>query len=112
MARVCEICGKKTVFGRQYARRGLAKKKGGVGRRITGKSKRTFQPNIQRVRALIDGKVVRIKVCTKCIRAGRVQKAPRKIRERVSIPEVATATVVPADEHEDEQLTIDEGENV
>ena len=74
MSRVCEICGKKTSFGRSISRRGLAKAKGGVGRKTTGISHRTFCPNLQRVRAMIDGSVRRIRVCAQCIRAGRVTK--------------------------------------
>jgi large subunit ribosomal protein L28 len=72
---VCACCGKKTGFGMQIARRGLAKKKGGVGIRITGSSKRRFQPNLQRVRAFIGGSVRRINVCTQCMRSNRVVKA-------------------------------------
>ncbi|MEA3490169.1 MAG: 50S ribosomal protein L28 [Candidatus Omnitrophota bacterium] len=75
MARECYICGKKPVSGRTIARRGLAKSKGGVGRRITGKTLRRFEPNIQTVNALIDGKKKKIKVCAKCIKAGKVTKA-------------------------------------
>jgi large subunit ribosomal protein L28 len=64
---------------RGYAieRRGLAKKKGGVGRKITGRTKRNFRPNIQRIRAVVNGKIVRIRVCTSCIRAGKVTKPAR-----------------------------------
>ena len=75
MSRVCEICGKKPAAGRMIKRRGLAKKKGGVGQRITGISKRRFLPNLKMVRALIDGKAKRIKICTKCLKAGKVKKA-------------------------------------
>jgi len=56
-------------------RRGLAKKKGGVGQRITGISPRRFLPNLKMVRALVDGKVKKVKVCTKCLKAGKVKKA-------------------------------------
>ena len=56
-------------------RRGLAKKKGGVGQRITGISKRRFLPNLKTVRAVINGKTERVKVCTKCLKAGKVRKA-------------------------------------
>ena len=76
MARVCKICGKKVASGRTYSRRGLAKKKGGVGRRITGKTLRKFAPNLQRVRVLRNGGAQRVRVCTQCIRSGAVQKAP------------------------------------
>lgn len=75
MARVCEICGKKTQVGNQIERRGLAKWKGGVGRKITGKTKRKFKANIQRVRANINGTIKKIKVCTGCIGAGKIVKA-------------------------------------
>ncbi|MEK7483741.1 MAG: 50S ribosomal protein L28 [Planctomycetota bacterium] len=74
MSRVCDFCGKKTSFGKQYARRGLAKAKGGVGRKITGKTRRKFQANLQNVRAVINGGVQRVRSCTQCIRAGKVQK--------------------------------------
>jgi len=76
MARVCEICGKGVATGRTYSRRGLAKKKGGVGRRITGKTLRKFAPNLQRIRVSEKGGVRRRKVCVHCIRAGKVRKAP------------------------------------
>ncbi len=77
MSRVCEICGKRTSFGRSIARRGLAKKKGGVGKKTTGITRRTFKPNIQRVRIVEGrGRVRRAKVCAACIRAGKVRKAP------------------------------------
>jgi large subunit ribosomal protein L28 len=56
-------------------RRGLAKIKGGVGRRITGVSKRRFLPNLQSVRAVIDGKTKKVLVCTGCIKAGKIVKA-------------------------------------
>ncbi len=75
MSRVCELCGKKTEVGNQIERRGLAKWKGGVGKKITGKTKRTFKPNLQMVRAKINGAAKRIKVCTRCISAGKVVKA-------------------------------------
>ena len=74
MARVCEVCGKHTRSGAQIARRGLPKRKGGVGLRITGHTLRKFKPNIQRVRAVVQGEVRRIKVCTKCLRGGKVVK--------------------------------------
>ena len=75
MARKCEICGKKPAAGRKIMRRGLAKKKGGVGQRITGITKRRFLPNLKIVRALVDGKTKRIKICTKCLKAGKIRKA-------------------------------------
>ncbi|MCK5451355.1 MAG: 50S ribosomal protein L28 [Candidatus Omnitrophica bacterium] len=74
MSKECYVCGKKPVAGRSISRRGMAKSKGGVGQRTTGKTKRRFEPNIQPVNALIDGKKKKIKVCAKCIKAGKVKK--------------------------------------
>ena len=78
MSRVCYFTGKRTIAGRSISRRGKAKYLGGVGRRITGISKRKFKPNIQKVRAVIDGKVCRIKVSAKAIRMGLVQKPAKR----------------------------------
>ncbi len=79
MARVCEYCDKRTESGAQLARRGLPKKKGGIGLRITGHTLRKFKSNIQRVAAVIDGQVTRVKICTRCLKAGKVTK-PRNIK--------------------------------
>ena len=78
MPRVCHFTGKKTSFGHKVTHRGKAKYLGGVGTKITGVSSRKFRPNIQKVRALIDGRIVRIKVSTKAIRQGLVVKPPRR----------------------------------
>ncbi len=75
MSRACFYCSKKTVAGRSIKRRGLAKKKGGVGRKVTGISKRVFYPNLHKVRALVNGSVKVIKVCARCIKSGKVKKA-------------------------------------
>lgn len=75
MSRTCDICGKHPAAGRKMKRRGLAKIKGGVGRRITGVAKRRFLPNLQSVRAVIGGKVKRVSVCTGCLKAGKIVKA-------------------------------------
>lgn len=75
MSKICFICGKKPVAGRTIKRRGLAKKKGGVGQRVTGKSKRRFLPNLQAVRTMVDGKKKKVRVCTKCLKAGKIIKA-------------------------------------
>jgi len=66
------------MAGRSIARRGKAKHLGGVGRKVTGITKRKFKPNIQRVRAVVDGKVCRIKVSAKAIRMGLVQKPTKR----------------------------------
>ncbi|MBN2591359.1 MAG: 50S ribosomal protein L28 [Sedimentisphaerales bacterium] len=78
MSRECYFTGKRTIFGRSISRRGKAKHLGGVGKKVTGISKRKFKPNIQKIRALIDGKVCRIKVSTRAIKMGLVQKPPKR----------------------------------
>ena len=78
MARKCPFTGKKTTFGRSIARRGKAKYLGGVGRKVTGITKRRFKPNIQKVRAVIDGKVCRMRVSAKAIRMGLIVKPSQR----------------------------------
>jgi large subunit ribosomal protein L28 len=59
---VCDICGKKH----------------GVGNNVShakNRTKRLFRPNLQTIRALINGASRRIRVCTRCIRSGKVKKA-------------------------------------
>lgn len=46
MSKVCQVTGKKPVRGYKYAIRGIAKKKKGIGLKVTGKTKRRFQPNL------------------------------------------------------------------
>jgi large subunit ribosomal protein L28 len=76
MSKVCIICAKSKAVGRHVARRGMARAKGGAGRKITGRSKRTFKPNIQRIHIINDkGQTMRAYVCTKCMKAGKVKKA-------------------------------------
>jgi large subunit ribosomal protein L28 len=74
MSRECPYTGKKTVFGNSITRRGKAKRLGGVGKKVTGITRRKFKPNIQKVRAIVDGKVCRIRVSTKAIRMGLITK--------------------------------------
>lgn len=78
MSRVCHFTGRRTSAGKSISRRGKAIRHGGVGLNITGTSKRKFKPNIQKVRAIIDGKVCRIKVSAKAIRMGLVVKPPKR----------------------------------
>jgi large subunit ribosomal protein L28 len=61
MARVCELCGKRPASGNNVSH-------------ANNKTKRRFNPNLQRVRARIEGSVRRIRVCTRCIRSGKVTK--------------------------------------
>ena len=78
MPRVCQVSGRGTTTGNQYSRRGLAKAKGGVGRKVTGKTKRKFKANIQKVRAVVDGVPMRIRVSAKAIKMGLVVKPMKR----------------------------------
>lgn len=76
MAKVCIICKKIKRVGGHIARRGMARAKGGAGRKITGRSKRLFRPNIQKLRIRQEnGRVLTANVCTKCLKAGKIKKA-------------------------------------
>ncbi len=61
MANYCEICGKGTMSGMNVSHSHL-------------KTKKTWKPNIQRVRAVVDGEVKRVNVCTRCLRSGKIQR--------------------------------------
>ena len=62
MAKQCAICGKTPVVGRQHSH-------------ANNVSPRRFAPNLQTVRALINGGIKRIRVCTRCLRSNKVVKA-------------------------------------
>jgi large subunit ribosomal protein L28 len=62
MAKVCHSCGKGPAFGQSRSHSMVA-------------TKRRFDPNLQRVRVLIKGTPTRAYVCTRCLKAGKVQKA-------------------------------------
>ncbi|GAB6065491.1 50S ribosomal protein L28 [Aquifex pyrophilus] len=65
----CEICGKRAVVGRSVTFSGE-------------RNRRIFKPNVHKMRVrLPDGTVKRIYVCTKCLKAGKVIKAPRIPKE-------------------------------
>ncbi|HEU5151295.1 MAG TPA: 50S ribosomal protein L28 [Iamia sp.] len=64
MASTCEVCGKKPSFGKSVSH-------------SHRRTNRRWNPNIQRVRAVIGGTTKRIDVCTSCIRAGKITKAAR-----------------------------------
>ena len=78
MSRECYFTGKRTKFGNTISRRGKAKYLGGVGRKITGISRRKFKPNIQKVRTVVDGTPVRIRVSAKAIKMGLVVKRMKR----------------------------------
>jgi large subunit ribosomal protein L28 len=62
MARKCDICGKKPMVGNNVSH-------------AHNLNKRRFKPNLQNVRALHDGRVQKMVVCTNCIKSGRIQKS-------------------------------------
>jgi len=62
MSKECAICGRKPVVGRTISHAHNVRP-------------RRFEPNLQTVRALIDGGVRRIRVCTRCLRSNKVVKA-------------------------------------
>ncbi|AQQ69749.1 50S ribosomal protein L28 [Limihaloglobus sulfuriphilus] len=78
MSRVCHFTGRRTTAGRSIVRSGKPKRRGGVGLNIRGVSRRKFKPNIQKVRAVVDGKVTRINVSAKAIKMGLVVKPPKR----------------------------------
>ena len=72
MAQRCDICGKAKLFGNNVSHANNA-------------TKRVWYPNLQRVRARVDGQVKNIDVCSKCLKAGKVVKAARG-RRRPPVP--------------------------
>ena len=62
MAFACVVCGKKRMSGNNVSH-------------ANNRTKRVFRPNLQMVRALLNGTAQRIRVCTRCLRSGRIQKA-------------------------------------
>ena len=62
MAKQCAVCGKRPVVGRQHSH-------------ANNVSPRRFEPNLQAVRALVNGGIKRIRVCTRCLRSNKVVKA-------------------------------------
>lgn len=88
MSRVCDFTGRKTRIGNSLRYRGKAKYLGGVGKKITGKSKRPFRPNLQTVKAVVDGVPQKVKASAKAIRSGLVVK-PLK-RKYAYKPELET----------------------
>ena len=74
MPRVCHFTGAKTSSGNTIKIRGKAKYLGGVGRKVTGISKRRFKPNLQSLQCQVGGSVERLRVCVKCIRGGAIQR--------------------------------------
>ena len=62
--RSCYVCGKGVAFGNNVSH-------------ANNKTRRVWKPNLQVARVVADGKVIRVKVCTRCLKAGKIQRAPR-----------------------------------
>lgn len=76
MAQICSVTGKRRTTGSKIHRKGLTKKSGGIGTHVAKVTKRTFKPNVQRMRVVQpDGSVKRVWVSVKALKAGKVQKA-------------------------------------
>lgn len=80
MSRICEICGKGLRVGKTITRHGMPKAQGGIGLHTTGITKRTFRPNLQKIRLREKGGIVIRKVCTTCIKSGRIAKAGARLK--------------------------------
>ena len=78
MARICELTGKRPVKGSIIWRSGKAKKSGGIGTHVTAITKRSFMPNLQRVKAVINGEVRYVRVAASAIKKGLIVKAPKR----------------------------------
>lgn len=75
MSKCCIICKKTYQKGMNVSRKGQYKAKGGTGSKISRRTKRFFLSNLQRIKAKIDGVVKRVYVCTRCLKANKIQKA-------------------------------------
>ena len=75
MLKNCVICGKGQQIGKLVVRKGMAKKKGGTGKKIVRSCKRAFLPNLQKIRILMDNRPRKVYVCTRCIKKGAILKA-------------------------------------
>jgi large subunit ribosomal protein L28 len=89
MSRVCQITGRKTRVGNSYARRGLAKSVGGVGKKTTGINKRKFKVNLQWKRVFVPelNRWVRLRISTRALRTLTKNGAYKTLRDAGLIPE-------------------------
>ena len=88
MSRICELTGKRAMKGSIIWRSGKSKKSGGIGMHVTAITKRQFMPNLQRVKAVINGEVRYVRVTAKALKQGIVVKAPKRNWKK---PEPTTA---------------------
>ena len=78
MGRICEVTGKGPIKGSKIWRSGKSKKSGGIGTHVTAITKRRFMPNLQRVKAIIDGEVRYVRVTASALKKGLITKAPKR----------------------------------
>lgn len=78
MAKFCELTGKGPIKGNRIWRSGKAKKAGGIGTHVTAITKRRFLPNLQRVKAVIDGEVRYVRVSARALKKGLIVKPPKR----------------------------------
>lgn len=78
MGRICELTGKGPIKGSIIWRSGKSKKSGGIGTHVTAITKRRFFPNLQRVKAVVNGEVRYIRVTASALKKGLVTKAPKR----------------------------------
>ena len=86
MAKICELTGKRPMKGSIIWRSGKSKKSGGIGTHVTAITKRRFMPNLQRVKAVIDGEVRYVRVTANAIKKGLVVKAPKRTWKKDAAP--------------------------
>jgi large subunit ribosomal protein L28 len=70
----CHFTGKKITFGNRISRSGAAVKSGGFGLKTSGQSRRSFKPNLHKLRIVVDGETMNVKVSAKAIKTGLVVK--------------------------------------
>jgi large subunit ribosomal protein L28 len=61
---ICYVCAKGVAFGNNVSH-------------ANNKTRRTWKPNLQVVRIELDGRIQKVKVCTRCLNAGKIKRAPR-----------------------------------
>ena len=97
MARQCGVCGKSAQVGNRVTTRGKQKYLGGVGTKVTGISRRTFKPNLQRVNvSTANGSHKALVVCTQCIRSGGIPTVVRAAPFKVPHDPTKAAAKTPA----------------
>jgi large subunit ribosomal protein L28 len=78
----CEVCGKGVAFGIKLSH-------------SHRRTNRTFKPNVQKVKAIVDGTPCRVRACTRCLRSGKVERNVREIKV-VDIPVIDVAEALDA----------------